>query len=276
MAESPLENPLGHSTDGDVFHFPNESAFNVYDWTHKFLGDAFTFLGIGGLSKYMALEVVAVGLLLLVAVFAARQISKRGYARGVFANFFESMLLFIRDQVAVPAIGEHDANKHLPYLWTLFLFILVNNLLGMIPNLGSPTGALGCTGALAFSTFIYIHLSGIKKMGFGEYAHAFVPHVPKALFPLMLLIELVGHIIKPCVLAVRLFVNMLAGHTVLYVIMGFIVMVGPGTLYFIVGPASVVGNLLLSFLELFVAFLQAYVFTFLSAIFIGAAIHPQH
>jgi F-type H+-transporting ATPase subunit a len=100
--------------------------------------------------------------------------------------------------------------------------------------------------------------------------------VPLALYPLMFVIELVGHVIKPTILAVRLFVNMLAGHTVLYVILGFIAVIGPGFLYFVVTPASVLGVVLLSMLELFVAFLQAYVFTFLTAIFIGAAVHPHH
>lgn len=276
MGESPLNNPLGHSTDSDVFEFPNHISFPVHEWSHGFMGDSLSFLGIRGLSKFMSLEVVAGAILLLVGIWCATRIAKRGFASGVFANFFESMLLFIRDKVAIPAIGHHDAHHHLPYLWTLFLFILINNLMGMIPNLGSPTGGLGCTAALAATTFVYIHASGIAKMGAAEYAHAFVPHVPKALYPLMLVIETVGHLIKPSVLAVRLFVNMLAGHTVLFVIMAFIQMVGPGTLYFIVGPASIVGNLLLSMLELFVAFLQAYVFTFLSAIFIGAAVHPQH
>jgi F-type H+-transporting ATPase subunit a len=209
-------------------------------------------------------------------IYFAASVRRRGYAKGVFKNALEMILLFIRDNVAVPAIGAHDAKRFLPFLWSLFFFILACNLIGMIPFLGSPTGALGTTGALALCSFIMIHGSGVRQLGASGYAHAFVPAVPLALYPLMFVIELIGHIIKPTILAVRLFVNMLAGHTVLFVILGFIAMVGSGPLYYVVTPASVIGNVLLSMLELFVAFLQAYVFTFLTAIFIGAAVHPQH
>ena len=273
--QSALQDPLAHSIDNDALHLPGEWHFDLHDWTHGWLGNSLDFLGIHGLSKFMALEVIAAILCLLVFVPYGWNVRRNGYAKGCWANLIESMLFFIRDNVAIPAIGSHHATRFLPFLWSMFFFILFNNLLGMFPWLGSPTGALGCTGALAFCTFLVIHGSGMRQLGVVGYAKAFVPHVPLPLYPLMLVIELIGHTIKPIILAVRLFVNMLAGHTVLYVILGFITMVG-GWLYLLVMPASVIGVVLLSLLELFVAFLQAYVFTFLAAIFIGAAVHPQH
>ncbi|MFO0945287.1 MAG: F0F1 ATP synthase subunit A [Planctomycetota bacterium] len=273
---SPLEDPLSHSIDTDVIHLPGGRSFDVFQWTGDRFGTLLDMFGLEGLSKFMALEVLAAGLLLITFIPLAVSLKRRGYPKSRLANVLETMLLFIRDQVAVPAIGHHDANKFVPFLWSIFTFILFCNLLGMFPFLGSPTGALGCTGGLAFVSFLMIHVSGMRKLGTVGYAKAFVPHVPLALYPLMLVIEIIGHTIKPVILAVRLFVNILAGHTVLFVILGFIAVIGPSLLYFIVTPASILGVVLLSFLELFVAFLQAYVFTFLTAIFIGAAVHPHH
>lgn len=268
--------PLSHSIDTDVIHLPRHQEISVFETSREHLQSVLDMFGIEGLTKFMALQVLAAILLLLAFIPLAISVRRHGYAKGRFANVLETMMLFIRDQVAVPAIGHHDAHKFLPFLWSIFFYILFNNLLGMVPHLGSATGALGCTAALAAVTFFTIHGSGVAKLGPVGYAKAFVPHVPLALYPLMFIIELVGHLIKPTILAVRLFVNMLAGHTVLFMVLSFIAMIGPSLLYFIVTPASVLGVVLLSMLELFVAFLQAYVFTFLSAIFIGAAVHPHH
>lgn len=273
---SPLEDPLGHSIDTDYIHLPGGRHVDVFELTGQQFGGLLSIFGLEGLSKFMVLEVIAAVVCLVLFVPLAWSIRRRGFPKGRLTNLLEAMLVFIRDNVAVPAIGEHDAHRFLPFLWSVFFFILINNLLGIIPYLGSATGALGCTLALAACTFIVIHASGMRQLGVKGYAEAFVPHVPLALYPLMLFIELIGHTIKPIILAVRLFVNMLAGHTVLFVILGFIAVIGPSLLYFIVAPASVIGVVLLSLLELFVAFLQAYVFTFLSAIFIGTAVHPEH
>lgn len=269
---SPLDDPFAHSIDNDAFHFPGgpDNHWDVYQYTKELFGGSF------GLTKYMVLELVVAVICIILFVPLAWSICRKGYARGRIANLFESFLFFIRDGVAVPAIGAHHANHFMPFLWTVFFFILGNNLLGMIPWMGSATAALGCTGALALCSFFVIHGGGAKELGVGAYAKSIVPPVHWMLYPLMLVIELLGHMIKPSVLAFRLFVNILAGHTVLYCILGFIAMVGPGILFFVVTPASVFGVLALSLLELFVAFLQAFVFTFLSAIFIGAAVHPHH
>ena len=225
-----------------------------------------------------------------------RQITTRGERRGKLASFREFLLLFIRDQVARPALGEHDYRRFLPFLWTIFLFVIVMNLLGMIPFMGSPTASLAVTGVLALIVFVVIHFNGIRaNHGFLGYMKSFIPHIDmnegilKILGPgilvMMFFIEVLSALIKSVVLAVRLFANMLAGHMVLFTILTFIYTLGKqaemgdstsGGLFWPVTLGAVVLNTILSGLELFVACLQAFVFTFLTAVFIGSAMHPEH
>jgi F-type H+-transporting ATPase subunit a len=193
----------------------------------------------------------------------------------------ESMLVFIRDQVARPAIGKHDADRFLPFLWTVFFFVLMCNLLGMIPWLGSPTGAMATTGTMALITFGAVIGAGMKKMGPVGFWTGQVPHMDLppllAIFlkPMIFVIEILGLFIKHFVLAVRLLANMMAGHLVLAVLVAFIAAAWTSPFIWGVAPATILGATALSLLELFVAFLQAYIFTFLSALFIGMAVHPH-
>jgi F-type H+-transporting ATPase subunit a len=270
------ENPLAHVVDHDTLELPfwNPPSF---DWEIH-LTNRFGFQ----LTRFMVMEVVASVLLVMVIVPVVRHISRTAYSRGWFMNMFEAMLLFIRDDVARPAIGGHGADRFLPYLWTAFFFVLFNNLLGMIPGGASATGNVNVTGALALMTLGVVISAGVREMGFTGYWLGIVPHldVPWWLKPplwlLMFVIEIAGLLIRHIVLAVRLFANMFAGHVVLAVILGFILMTKAWSGYFfLVTPASLIGVALLSLLELFVAFLQAYIFTFLSALFIGSAVHPH-
>jgi len=234
------------------------------------------------ITRFMVMELVAAVLVVFVMVPVVRHISRNYVSRGRFANMIEAMLLFIRDDVARPAIGGHGADRFLPYLWTVFFFVLFNNLLGMIPGGASATGNINVTAALALMTLATVIMAGVKELGFVGYWVGIVPHldVPGVLKPflwgLMFFIEVAGLLIRHIVLAVRLFANMFAGHVVLAVILGFILMAYSNwwTLG-LVAPASIGGVICLSLLELFVAFLQAYIFTFLSALFIGAAVHPH-
>jgi F-type H+-transporting ATPase subunit a len=238
------------------------------------------------ITKFMIVELIAALLIIGIYVWPgklARRARDGGAPKGAFWNTFESLLTFIRDEVAKPYIGEHDADRFVPFLWTLFLFVLLCNLLGMVPFLASPTASLAVTGALAFCSFLVIHGAAIVKHGPIHYAQSYVPHTGLPLWaalPLIFLIvfiEVFGHCIKAFVLAVRLFANMLGGHTVLAVILGFIVLAkNAGMLFWPVTVASVAGVVALSFLELFVAFLQAYIFVFLTALFLGGTLHPEH
>jgi F-type H+-transporting ATPase subunit a len=238
---------------------------------------------IGGfqVTRFMVMELIAAALVVAVVVPVVRHASRNHVSRGGFMNAFEALLLFIRDDVARPAIGGHGADQYLPYLWTAFFFVLFNNLLGMIPGFASPTGNINVTGVLALMTLGVVIASGIRQMGFAGYWLALVPHLDVHLalkvflWPLMFVIEVVGLLIKHIVLAVRLFANMFAGHVVLAVILGFILLTYKSLFFYLVMPASIGGVICLSLLELFVAFLQAYIFTFLSALFIGSAVHPH-
>ena len=235
------------------------------------------------LTKFMVLELVAAVMMILIFVPLARFIATGRPPRGKIWNLFEAMLLFIRDEVARPAIGKKDADRFLPYIWTVFFFILFCNLLGLIPWAGSPTGAFGCTLVLASMTFLTVIGAGMMRFGpvgfvIGQVPHMELPLVMAVLIkPMVLAIELFGMLIKHFVLSVRLLANMFAGHLVLAVILGFIAATAEQHVAIWSGVmlSSIFGALAISMLELFVAFLQAYIFAFLSALFIGMAVH-QH
>lgn len=233
------------------------------------------------ISRFMVLELFAAILLVLILVPLARRVRPGIAPRGRSWNLFEAFLVFIRDAVARPAIGAHDADRFLPLLWTMFFFILTLNLLGMIPWLGAATGALGTTLAMAAVTFLAVVVAGMAKLGVIGFWKAQVPHMHLPfvlaifLIPMIFGIEVLGLFIKHTILAVRLLANMMAGHLVLSVIVGFIAATAGTAAYWGVTPASILGATALSLLELFVAFLQAYIFTFLSALFIGMAVHPH-
>lgn len=235
------------------------------------------------LTKLMIIELVAGGLMLVIFIPLARRIATGRPPRGVVWNLFEAMLVFLRDEVARPAIGRHDAERFLPFLWSMFFFILFCNLMGLIPWAGSPTGSLACTGALALISLCTVIGSGMVRFGVVRYWTGLVPQMELPLVlavllkPMVLGIEVMGLLIKHGVLAMRLLANMFAGHLVLAVVITFIEVTAASVvfLWLPVTIASLIGATALSMLELFVAFLQAYIFTFLSAIFIGMAVH-QH
>jgi F-type H+-transporting ATPase subunit a len=236
------------------------------------------------ITKFMILELIAAGLILAIFIPLARRARNGQLPKGSWWNAFESLLTFIRDEIAKPNIGEHDADQFVPYLWTVFLFILFCNLMGMIPFMGSPTASIWVTGGLAVCSFFLMHGAAIAKMGPIHYVKSQwppidVPWLGPVLSLAIFVIEFFSSIIKSFVLAVRLFANMFAGHMVLATILLFIVTVGNAGfsgLWVMVTGFSVLGVVALSLLELFVAFLQAYIFTFLTALFMGMAMHPEH
>lgn len=231
------------------------------------------------ISKFMILELVVLLVISVLFVRLGQKMKAEIRPRGKAWNAFEAILLYFRDYVARPAIGGHDADRFLPFLWTLFLFILGCNLLGMIPFLGAPTSSFGVTLGLAMVTFATVLLFGMKKFGVIGFWKNQVPHMGlpwyMAIFivPMIFLIEVMGLVIKHVVLGIRLLANMVAGHLVLLAVMGLAVGAASSSMWGITAVIAVIGSALFSCLELFVAFLQAYVFTFLSALFIGMAIH---
>ena len=231
------------------------------------------------ISKFMILEAVVAVLLIAIFWRLAHRIKDGKPVRGRLWNMFEAFLLFIRDEVARPAIGGHDADRFVPLLWTIFMFVLGLNLLGMLPWMGSPTASFSVTLAMAAVTFVTVVIAGSMRFGVLGFWKNQVPHMGLptilAIFivPMLFIIEVLGLFIKHAVLAVRLLANMVAGHLVLLAIMGIAVATAGSGVWPVSATISVIGSALISLLELFVAFLQAYVFTFLSALFIGAAVH---
>lgn len=201
----------------------------------------------------------------------ARHYKKNGAVapKGV-AKFIEPLVIFIRDDVAKANIGEHKYKKYVPYLLTVFFFILIGNLLGMVPMLSANlTGNITITLFLAVCTLLATVLSGNKSY----WGHIFAtPGVPLALLPIMIPIELVGILTKPFALMIRLFANITAGHVIILAFVGMI-FINKSAWW---GALSVPMALFISVLEILVAFLQAYLFAMLSALFIGAAVEEHH
>jgi len=222
-------------------------------------------------SKHVVMMWLSALLLCLGLLAAARRRSL--VPRGLY-NFFEVLVLFVRD-IAVQNIGKKDAERYVPYLATSFLFILAMNLIGLVPFMATPTANLSVTAGLALFTFVITQAAAIRAQGVGGYLKHLTGGVPPSLawlWPIMIPVEFMGLFTKPFALTVRLFANMVAGHFVILSLLGLIF-----TISILVAPASVALALAIFLLELFVAFVQAYIFTMLSALFIGAGLaHADH
>ena len=191
--------------------------------------------------------------------------------RGVGQNVIEVMVLFVRDEIAVKNIGKEEAPRYTPFLCTIFFFILYMNWLGLIPNFGSATGAISVTVALAFLTFILTQVASIRAAGLGGFIAHLTGGTPWPLWPIMIPVEILGLFTKPFALTIRLFANMLAGHLVLFFILALIFLIHPAA-----AVVSVPMGVALYFLEIFVGLLQAFIFTMLSALFIGLGVAMGH
>jgi F-type H+-transporting ATPase subunit a len=178
-------------------------------------------------------------------------------------SFFEPLIVFVRDDIAKGNIG-HGSDKFVPYLLTVFFMILINNVFGMIPIGANLTGNIAFTLVLSVATLVVTNINGNKNY----WSHIFMPHAPKAIWIILIPIELVGILTKPFALMMRLFANMTAGHIIIISLVGLIFVFK--TIY--IAPVSVAFALFIDVLECLVAFLQAYVFTMLTALFIGSAV----
>ena len=235
-------------------------------------------------SNHMFMVGVAT-LLLLVLVPLAMRSPK--LVPGGGQNFIESICVYLRDDMARPVLHELT-DKYIGFIWTIFFFILTLNLLGMIPTDrfitlvsggkhtshlgGAATANIWVTAGLAMTVFVVTHAAGIREQGLLPYLKNIAPPAPVWLLPLIYPLELISHMVRPFTLAVRLFANMVAGHMVLATLLGLILMFK----HIGVAGLSVAAAVALSFLELLVAFLQAYVFTFLATLYIGSSVSPEH
>ena len=188
------------------------------------------------------------------------------------ANFFEAIVFFLRDEVVLPIIGE-DGKKYLPFLLTIFFFVLFCNLLGLIPYSATATGNISVTAGLAICTFLVMVGAGMANNGFFGFFKSLIPSgVPPLLLIILIPVELMGLFVKPFALCVRLFSNMVGGHVAILVFLGLMIIMQSE--WIAIGAVPFAAAIYL--LEIFVGFVQAFVFTLLSTVFIGMAAHPDH
>lgn len=239
-----LEHEKLHTTDGST----------VYDFS---------------ITKNVASMLISAVLLVFVFLSVAKGYeTNKGKAPKGIQSLFETIIVFIRDDVARPSLGKKYA-KYMPYLLTVFFFIWFNNLLGLIPGGANLTGNISLTMLLALFTFIVTQVSGTSTY----WGHIFwMPGVPVVLKPILAVIEFIGIFTKPFALMIRLFANIFAGHIIILSLLGLTFMFKS----FGVGIIATVGASIMMILEFLVAVIQAYIFTMLSAVFIGQALEEHH
>ena len=221
------------------------------------------------ITKNIASMFISLFIMLIIILSAAKRYKKNIYTipRG-FWNLLELIICFVRDEIAIPNIGLTQHMKFMPYLLSIFFFIWLNNLMGLLPGSANVTGNISVTLVLSLFTFVLTLVNGNKYY----WGHVFnPPGVPKWLTPIMVPVEILGLFTKPFSLMIRLFANITAGHIILLSIIGIIFILRTA----LIGIISVPFGAFMFLLKLVVAFLQAYVFTLLSAIYLGMAVETH-
>jgi F-type H+-transporting ATPase subunit a len=256
-------------------------------------------------TMHMVTFVVVAFVFVMAMVHAAKAIAtgpdaegnERFLTKARFGQIIETLIIALRDEMLIPVLGARDTRRYLPFLMTLFFFILFQNFFGLIPVVdvlhlfgvhetwigGTATANLMVTGALALISFFAIEMHGFRELGVkGWFLHNFGGLVPGPIFLLpvalvVFVVELAGHLVKPTALAIRLFANMFAGHTLMAVLVSFGAGAAAGGMSVAgisaIAGASALAGVLITFLEVFVAFLQAFIFMFLTAVFISLMSH---
>lgn len=286
-------NPLGHVLDQKV---PFTSGAVKFSLVMICLGAVLAYLMLSSAAKRITIGPESQG-------------TERWVTKGRFAQLIESMVLYLRSEMLVPVMGERLTKRYLSFLLSLFFFILVLNLLGLVPFMdlqhfmtrgvlkmeeplvffgGTATASLAVTGAFALLSFAVIQIHSIRELGVGGWLEHLcggrdLLHGPKVLWlvvPIIFVVELLGLIIKPSALAIRLFANMVGGHTLMATLLMFGgLAMSKGLGLYAVGGITILSGLfavLIGVLEIFVALLQAFIFMFLTAVFISTMSHEEH
>ena len=223
------------------------------------------------ITRFVVFTWIVAILLVIILISSSRSYKKSLVPRGL-VNIVEIIIVFVRDEIVVPTIRENQ-DKYLPYLLTTFFFILLGNFFGLIPFSTTITSNIAVTATLAIISFFMTQLAGIRSYGFFGYFKAMIPHgMPSAILPLIIVVEILALFTKPFALCIRLFANMIAGHVVIFSLLGLIFIMGS----IFVAPISIAFALFIYMLELLVALIQAYIFTMLSSLFIGMAAYQEH
>lgn len=265
----------GESSDWMLHHISDSRTIDLEPFGHITLPQ-FPPIHIGGITIDLSITkhvffMWLVSIILIVVLSLVARSYRRSVVPHGLANLVEVFVVFIRDEIILSVIGK-EGLRYLHYFLTLFFFILLCNLFGLIPYGATATGNLAVTGGLAFLSFILIQIAGIRKHGLIGYYKGLVPHgVPAFVAPVMIIVEFLGLFAKAFALTVRLFANMTAGHIVILALIGLIFVFKS----VLVAPISIAFAIFINFLEILVAFIQAYIFTMLTALFVGLSIH-QH
>lgn len=275
---------FAHTADAHALELPFVGHVALPRWAPVHVGGMTIDLSP---TKHVVFLLVAAFLVWLTMWLTGRALQRQraqgsGAPKGL-ANMMEAVVLFVRNDVAIANIGQHRGAAFAPYILTLFWFILYCNLLGLLPFGATPTGNLAVTGALALTALATIEISGMVALGPKGYLKtiAFVPPgttgVTAVLLTLVMIpVELIGKIVKPFALTLRLFANMTAGHFVILSLMGIIFIFGHLAFFrWAIAGGSVAFMLFMYALELLVAFLQAYIFALLTSVFIGLMQHEH-
>lgn len=227
------------------------------------------------LTRNVVQMFIALVLLVWLMLSVAKRYREQGAGKAPkgMQNLMEVLIVFVRDEIAKPNLA-HKYNKYMPYLLTVFFFILINNIVGLIPGTANVTGNIAFTAVLGVISFVVILFSSNKHY----WGHIFNPPVPGGVKPIMIPVEFLGIFTKPIALIVRLFANMIAGHIIIICLISLIFIFG--NLSAGVGwgfsPISIAFTVFIYFIEILVAFLQAYIFTNLTAVFVGQAFEGSH
>jgi F-type H+-transporting ATPase subunit a len=277
----PADIIMPHITDAKHFEVPcinHEWACNVNlpTWNVR-LGNRIVDMGP---TKHIVFEALAAFLVALMLLWTAashrRSTREKGHPTG-FAAGLEAVVLYLRNEIFLPALGGHGGERYLSFVLSLFFFILFCNLFGLIPYGSTPTGNIAVTGTLAAITFIAIETAGMRSLGrayFGTivyWPHDMPVYMKLPLTLIMTPVEIIGKFTKPFALTVRLFANMIAGHVVILALIGLIFLFG-----WTVALGSVVMALFIMLLEILVGFIQAFIFALLAAVFIGQIRTAHH
>jgi len=273
-----------HTGDAHELDFQPFFTIHLPQWEPVHLGPLVVDLSPTKHVVFLFLTAFLTFLLLKFAANGVDRARRAGRAPSGFAGMMETVVLFVRNEIAIDNIGHEEGPRYAPLILTFFFFILIANLLGLVPFGASVTGNLAVTGALAVIAFLTIEIGGMRKLGFKGYMGTIFPHIPgmdgvggAVMTVAMAPIEILSKFVKPIALAIRLFGNMLAGHFVILSLFGIVFLFGalPAIAIWPISivTASVVLGVMM--LELIVAFLQAYVFALLSAVFIGLMQHEH-
>lgn len=262
------ETPFG------VLHLPQWAPVHIGPLTIDF-----------SITKHVLFMIFAAVLVAAILITAARdahraQTSEGGRGPKGAANVVEAMVLFIRDEIALKNVGHHG-ERYVPYIVSVFFFILFCNLLGLVPWGASPTGNLSVTATLAMITFVTVEIAGMRELGPKGYLRT-IFYAPSGMhwamqvpmYIIMTPVEFLGKLTKPFALTIRLYANMTAGHAVVLALTGLMVMATMASALWVI-PAPLLMATAIMVLEIFVAFLQAYIFAMLSAVFIGLIRHAH-